>query len=84
MTRIDVSLPEDLKAFAEAEATRTGHANVGEYVVDLLREAERRSAKLKLEAKLLGALDSPGREVTNQDWDAMDQRFEARHAQDRK
>lgn len=83
MTRIDVNLPEDLKAFAEAEAARTGHVNVGEYLLDLVREAERRSAKLKLEGKLLSALDSPGRVVTDQDWDAMDQRFEARHSQDR-
>jgi hypothetical protein len=81
---IDLSIPDDLKAFAEAEAARAGHSTINDYVMALLREAERRSALAQIEAKLIHSLDGPAREVTAQDWDAMDRRFEARQAAGRR
>lgn len=80
MATIDVTIPDELKAFAEAEAARVGHATVNEYMVALLREAERRSAKTELEGKLLHALNSPAREMSEDDWDELDRQFEQRHA----
>jgi antitoxin ParD1/3/4 len=79
MVTIDVTLPDELKAFAEAEAARIGHSTVNEYVIALLQEAERRSAKAELEGKLLSALNSPAREISDRDWDEMDRQFEQRH-----
>ena len=84
MAVIDVTIPEELKAFAESEAARSGHSTIGEYMAALLKEAERRSALAQLESKLIQSLDGPAREVLPADWDAMDQRFEQRHAQGKK
>lgn len=84
MAVIDVTIPDDLKAFAESEAARSGYSTVSEYLATLLREAERRSALSKLESRLIQSIDGPAREISSADWDAMDQRFEQRHAEGRK
>ena len=81
MVSIDITVPDELKAFAESEAAREGHASVSEYVTALLREAERRAAQSDLEAKLVRALDAPARELSERDWDAMDRDFERRHSE---
>ena len=80
MAVIDLSIPDDLKAFAEAEAIRSGHSTVNEYMTSLLRDAERRSALSQIEAKLIHSLDGPAREVRAPDWEAMDRRFEERQS----
>lgn len=84
MATIDITIPDELKAFAEAEAARVGHATVGEYMAALLREAERRSSKAELEGKLLNALNGPANEVSDGEWDEMDRQFEQRHASGRR
>jgi len=80
MALIDLSIPDDLKAFAEAEAARAGHATINEYMMALLREAERRSALGQLEVKLIHSIDGPSRAVVAEDWDEMDRRFEQRQS----
>ena len=80
MAVIDLSIPDDLKAFAEAEAARAGHSTVNDYMMALLREAERRSALSQIEAKLLHSLDGPSRAVVAEDWEEMDRCFEQRQA----
>lgn len=69
-TRLDVLLPEDLRAFVEAQAAREGFASPAEYVEDLVRRARDGAASgdehdEELEQLLLESLDSgPGIEVT--------------------
>ncbi|HEY2589384.1 MAG TPA: hypothetical protein VGI81_26800 [Tepidisphaeraceae bacterium] len=84
MATIDVTIPDELKAFAESEAARVGHATVNEYMVALLREAERRAAKAELEGKLVHAVNGPAREISEREWDEMDRQFEQRHANGRR
>ena len=58
MTTMNISLPDEMKAFIEDQIAREGYASASEYFRDLVREAQRRKAKLELEVKLIG--DRPG------------------------
>ena len=57
MTSMNVSLPEELKAYAEAQ-TKEGYSTPSEYVRELIREDKKRKAKEKLDALLLEGLHS--------------------------
>ena len=39
---MNISLPDEMRAFIEEQMTREGYASASEYVRDLIREAERR------------------------------------------
>ncbi len=54
---MNVSLPEELKQFAEAQ-TKHGYSTPSEYVRELIREDQKRKAKEKLDALLLEGLNS--------------------------
>jgi antitoxin ParD1/3/4 len=54
---MNISLPEELKEFAE-EQTKHGFSTPSEYVRELIREDRKRKAKEKLEALLLEGLNS--------------------------
>ena len=57
MTSMNVSLPEDLKAYVE-EQTKQGYSTPSEYVRELIRDDRKRRAHEKLEALLLEGLNS--------------------------
>jgi len=57
MTSMNVSLPEELKKYVEAQ-TKRGYSTPSEYVRTLIREDQRRRAKAKLDALLLEGLNS--------------------------
>jgi antitoxin ParD1/3/4 len=57
MTSMNVSLPEELKEYAEAQ-TKHGYSTASEYVRELIRADKRRQAKEKLDAMLLEGLRS--------------------------
>ena len=57
MTSMNVSLPEDLKEYAEAQ-TKYGYSTPSEYVRELIREDRKRKAKEKLDALLFEGLNS--------------------------
>jgi antitoxin ParD1/3/4 len=57
MTSMNVSLPEELKQYAE-EQTKHGYSTPSEYVRELIREDQKRRAKEKLNALLLEGLES--------------------------
>ena len=42
MTTMNISLPEDMKAFVEAQMTQEGYATASEYLRTLIREAQKR------------------------------------------
>jgi antitoxin ParD1/3/4 len=49
-------MPESLKEFLDHEVAAKGYGNVSEYIRGLLREAQERDAKARLEALLLEGL----------------------------
>jgi antitoxin ParD1/3/4 len=58
MQTVTISLPESLKTFVETEVATKGFGNVSEYFRTLLREAQDRDAKSRLEGLLLEGLAS--------------------------
>jgi len=58
MTTLNISLPDPMKAFIEAQVQSGAYASASDYVRALVREAQKRQAQEELESKLLAALDS--------------------------
>ena len=58
MTVLNISLPDGLKEFVEAEVSEGRYQTPSEYVSALIKEAKKRKSKQKLEALLLEGLNS--------------------------
>jgi antitoxin ParD1/3/4 len=56
MTTMNVSLPDELKAFVDAQAERGGYGSTSEFVRDLIRREQDRQ---QLRALLLEGASSP-------------------------
>lgn len=76
MTTMNISLPDEMKAFIESQMSREGFASASEYLRALIRDAQKRQARQELEAKLLEGLQGPAVEMTRDDWELI--RREAR------
>jgi antitoxin ParD1/3/4 len=57
MTSMNVSLPEELKEYVEAQ-TKRGYSTPSEYVRELIRGDQKRRAKERLDSLLLEGLNS--------------------------
>ncbi len=74
MATMNISLPEEMKAFIEAQMSREGYASASEYFRTLIREDQRQCARRALEAKFREALESgPAEPMTGEDWVALRQ-----------
>jgi antitoxin ParD1/3/4 len=72
MTTMNISLPDEMKAFIEAEMATEGFASASEYLRTLIREAQKRRARQALEEKFREALESgPATPMTKDDWVAL-------------
>ena len=73
MTTMNISLPDEMKAFVETEMAQEGYASASEYLRALIRDAQKRRAKRELEAKFREALESgPATPMTREDWDSIE------------
>jgi antitoxin ParD1/3/4 len=72
MTTMNISLPDEMKAFVEAQMARDGFASASEYLRALIREDQKRRARRELEAKLLEGLQGPSVVITPDDWDSIE------------
>ena len=74
---MNISLPDQLKAFVDDQVGSGRYSSVSEYVRDLIRDDEKRKAQEKLEALLIEGIQSGEvTGMTRQDW--SDIRAEAR------
>jgi antitoxin ParD1/3/4 len=80
MTTMNISLPDEMKAFVEAQMTRDGYASASEYLRALIREDQKRRARQALELKLLEGLQGPAVAMTADDWDAIEREAKERFA----
>ncbi len=73
MTTLNIALPEDMKAFIEAQVAEEGYASASEYLQAILRDARMRKARKNLEAKLDEALaEGPPEPMTREDWESIE------------
>jgi antitoxin ParD1/3/4 len=83
MTTMNISVPDDMKAFVEAEMAQEGYASASEYLRTLIRDAQKRRAKRELEAKFREALESgPATPMTREDWDSVEKEAMGRLARE--
>ena len=69
MQTMNISLPDQLKEFADNQVRSGRYSNVSEYVRDLIRQDEKRKAREKLEALLMeGIRSGEPTEMTRQVW----------------
>jgi antitoxin ParD1/3/4 len=78
MTNMNISLPEPLKLFVDEQVSKGGFSTVSDYLLELIREAQRRTDREELEAKLLAGLQSPTDEMSAGEWTALRERILAR------
>lgn len=69
-TTMNISLPIEMKSFVDEQIAKGGYSSASEYVRDLLRDAQKKAAREKLEALLLEGIDSgESRPMTDEDWE---------------
>lgn len=73
MATMNISLPEDMKAFVEDRVSEEGYASASEFFRTLVREEQKRRARQALEAKLLEGLQGPTTVMNRSDWDSIRQ-----------
>ena len=64
MQGMNISIPDPLKEFVDQQIASGRYGSVSEYVCELIREDEKRKARLKLEGMLLEGLNAPAKEMT--------------------
>jgi antitoxin ParD1/3/4 len=69
MQTMNISLPDPLKDFVDAQITSGRYCSVSEYVRELIREDEKRKAEERLEVMLLQGMSSPETELTRRDFE---------------
>jgi putative addiction module antidote protein, CC2985 family len=69
---MNISLPDQLKDFVEAQVGSGRYSSVSEYVSELIRDDEKRKAQDKLDTLLLEGIQSgQPTEMTRQNWDDL-------------
>jgi len=71
MQSMNISLPEPLKQFVDAQIAQGRYSSTSEYMRELIRADEKLKAEEQLEAKLLEGLNSPESELGTGDWKAI-------------
>ncbi len=73
MTTMNISVPDEMKAFVETQMAQEGYASASEYLRALIRDAQKRQAKMALEAKFQEAMESgPATPMTRDDWEQLE------------
>ena len=68
MQTMNISLPDPLKDFVDAQINSGRYSSVSEYVRELIRSDEKRKAEDRLEAMLLEGMASQETELTRRDF----------------
>lgn len=81
MATMNISLPDDMKAFIEAEASRKGFGTVSEYMRTIIRENQERAARRgDIDSLLLEGLDSgPATPLGAADWETIRRQLDERN-----
>jgi antitoxin ParD1/3/4 len=69
MTRINISLPDQMKEFVDEEMGEGGYRDASDYFNALLQEQLKRKAEQKLEGLLQEGLATESRPIDKKDWE---------------
>ena len=81
MATMNISIPDDMKAFVEEQAAKRGFGTVSEFMCDLIRGVQTRQAECEhVDALLLAGLESgPATPLPSVDWESIRQEVRKRH-----
>jgi antitoxin ParD1/3/4 len=69
MTTLNISLPDAMRAYVDQQVAHGGYSTASEYIRQLVREDQKRSAQQRLETLLMeGIASGPPVEVTDEFW----------------
>ncbi len=71
MPTMNISLPESMRDFVEAQVANSGYNSTSEYFRELVRADQKRLAKEELERMLLGSMREPGKAMTRGSWQEL-------------
>ncbi|HWB00242.1 MAG TPA: type II toxin-antitoxin system ParD family antitoxin [Pirellulales bacterium] len=71
---LQITLPDSIKEFVEAEMAQGGYTSASDYVAQVLAELRKRKAMDRLEALLIEGLNSEPIEATPEFWDELQRR----------
>lgn len=71
MQTMNISLPEQLKDFVDAQIVEGGYSSVSEYIRELIRADQKRKSEDRLEELLIEGLAGLETEMTREDWAAI-------------
>lgn len=81
MASLNISLPQSLKDYVEAQVSAGGYSTPSEYLRELLRQDQKQRTEDKLEALLLDGLRSGDPiEITPEYWENKRRQLVDRHA----
>ncbi len=82
MATMNISIPDEMKAFVEEQAAREGFGTVSEYMRSLIRGLQLKQAqRQRVDGMLLAGLDSgPAAPLTPADWESVLQEVHKRHS----
>ncbi len=80
MTRINISLPDQMKEFVDEEMGEGGYRDPSDYFNALLQEQLKRKAEQKLEGLLQEGLATEASAVDKKDWEYIRGELESRLA----
>ncbi len=84
MTTMNISLPDDLKAFVDDQVTVGGYGTTSEYIRALIRDARKEAARQRIDTLLLEGLNSgPATPMTDEWWAERKREVERRIQQKR-
>ncbi|QEH35447.1 Antitoxin ParD4 [Aquisphaera giovannonii] len=73
MATMNISLPDQMKAFVESQARKEGFGTVSEYLRSLIRDVQKREDRQGLEARLREGIEGgPATPLTAQGWDDIE------------
>lgn len=68
MSTLNISLPESMRSFIDRKVADGGYSTASEYIRELVREDQKRQARLRLETLLLEGLESGESIEINDEW----------------
>jgi len=81
METVSVTLPESIKQYVEDQVAKGGYGSVSDYMRHLVETDQREQARAALESEVLKGLDSgESTPMTSEDWRAIREETERRHA----
>jgi len=82
VTSMNISLPDSMRTYIEAQVAQGGYSTASEYFRELIRQDQKRKASERLEAMLLDGLESGNpTAMTEENWMEIRQAVRSRISQ---